>query len=162
MNTTPTKRTAYDPSTMGYGKHEFRAIDPNTINPDDYARNLRGEEAHFGDVREYNSAFNQKHPENDVNLDWLGRIGTTFETDAEGYEGVWTVVQMPIVKAPLTYARCARVDDEGEPIEGTQTVISCVALGCAVDEENFFKQVRSKLLSKGKVDKSQRERLTKR
>lgn len=155
------QRIAWDPNTMGFGKHDYRSIDPDTVNPDDYARNLRGEEEHFGDVREYNSAENEKHPENDTDLDNLGRVGTVFETEVEEFQGTWMVVQMPVVKAPGVWARCARVDEDGEPVEGTQTEISTVELGCTVDERNYFKQVKTKLLKKGKVDKSQRERLTK-
>jgi len=145
----------------GHGKHDYRSIDPDTINVDDYARNLRDEEANFGDIREYNSAFNTKHPDNDLTLDALSRVGTTFETEAKGLEGVWVVVQMPVVKSPLTYARCARLDEAGEPKEGTQTTISCIDLGCAVDDKNYFLEVKSKILAKGRVGRTQRERLTK-
>lgn len=156
------EKKAWDPNTNGYGKHDYRHIDPATINPDDYARSLRGEEEHFGDVREYNSAANNKHPENDCGLDWLGRIGTVFETDLPGHEGTWMVVKMPIIQSPKTFCRVARIDAEGEPLEETLTTISCIELGCAVDETNHFKQVQTKLIRKGKVDRTQRERLTKR
>lgn len=155
-------RKAWDADTMGFGKHDYRHVDPSTINPEDYALNLEGEQERLGDVREYNSAANQVHPETDCGLDWLGRIGTVIETAAPGYEGQWMVVQMPIVRTPNVFARLARIDEQGEPIEGTQEVISCVDLGVAVDETNHFRQVRTVLVKKGKVDKSQRERLTKR
>lgn len=147
--------------TMGHGKHDYRHIDPATINVEDYAKDLRGEEEHFGDIREYNSAFNQKHPGNNTTLDDLARVGTTIETDALMFEGTWMVVQMPVVVAPATYARLARIGENGEPIEGTQEQISCIDLGCAVDETNNFKQVETKLLHRGKVGREQRERLTK-
>jgi hypothetical protein len=144
---------------MGFGKHDFHHIDPSTINVEDYAQNLRGEEQHFGEVRQYNSAFNEKHPENDTDLDWLGRLGTAFETDAEGHAGTWTVTNMPVVKNPTVFCRATRTVDGN--LEGPEQVISCVDLGCAVDNTNQFKQVRTKLLQKGKVDRTQRERLTK-
>lgn len=154
-------RTPFDPETMGFGKHEYRHIDPDTINPEDYAKNFRGDEEHFGDVREYNSAANEKHPENDTDLDNLSRIGTIFETEAEEFKGIWMIVQMPLIKAPSIYVRCGRIDEDQEPIEGTQTNIPIVELGCSVDESNFFKSVKTTLIKKGKVDKQQRERLTK-
>jgi len=155
------KKVAFDPETMGYGKHDYRTIDPSTVNPEDYATNMRGEEEHLGDVREYNSAYNEKHPENDTELDWLGRVGTIFETAAAGLEGIWMVVQMPVVRAPEIWARCARINEDNEPIEGSQAELSTTALGCTVDEKNEFKQIRTKLIKKGQVNRTQRERLTK-
>jgi len=94
-------KTAFDPEKHGYGKHKYFTIDPDTINPEDYARSMRGEETHFGDVREYNSAENEKHPDNNVTLDDLSRIGTVIETEAKGFEGDWEVVALPEVHAPL-------------------------------------------------------------
>jgi len=146
----------------GHGKHDYRAIDPSTINVDDYATSLRGEEEHFGDVREYNSAFNAKHPENDTTLDALGRIGTILETEAPGLEGKWIVSDMPVVRAPITYARLSRIEGENnDVVAGSEQVISCVDLGCAVDPENYFPQVRTKVLVKVRAGKDGRNRLTK-
>lgn len=155
-------KTAWDPKTQGYGKHDYQKIDPATINPEDYARNLRGEEAHFGDVREYNSASNVRHPKNTVTLDDLCRVGTVIETEAEGFEGRWMVVQMPVVHSPKSYARLARVDEVGEPVEGTLVEVCTIDLGCAVDATNQFKQVRTVMIQRGRLDRTQRERLTKR
>lgn len=159
-------KKAWDPDTMGYGKHDYRHIDPDTVNVSDYALDLRGDVAHLGDVREYNSADNQKHPENDTSLDWLGRPGTVFETNAEGIEGVWIVSAMPVVRSPNTFCRARRIASFTEHEEildsgSGEERISCVELGCAVDRTNMFKQVRTKLLRKAKVGKTQRERLTK-
>jgi hypothetical protein len=150
------KRAAWDPSTSGYGKHDYRHIDPETINPSDYARDLRGEEAHFGDVREYNSADNQKHPENSTTLDDLSRIGTVIETEADGFAGSWTVVQLPTVRAPKTFARLQRSDKP----EGEVTEIDTADLGVTVTKENTFNQVKTTTTKRGKVDRTQRERLT--
>lgn len=160
-------RKAWDPETMGYGKHDYRHIDPDTVNVAEYAKDMRGEQAHLGDVREYNSADNQKHPENDVSLDWFSRPGTVFETDAEGYQGIWMVTNQPVVKSPETFCRARRaVEIDGEWKEEAQyasaeEIISCVVLGCAVGRDNLFEQVKTKLLRKAKVDKSSRDRLTK-
>lgn len=152
----------WDPNTMGYGKHDFRHIDPSTINPSDFARNLRGEEQHFGDVRQYNSAYNEKHPENDLDLDWLGRVGTVFETEAEGYEGFWHVTNMPTVQAPDVFCRAVKVTDPEEDPEGREEQkIPCVALGVTADIDNKYRQVKSRLMKKGAVDRTQRVRLTK-
>jgi hypothetical protein len=145
----------------GYGKHEYRHINPDDVNVEDYARDLRGEEEHFGDVREYNSGANNKHPENNVSLDDLCRIGTVVRTDAPGLEGVWMVVQMPVVIAPKTYARLARINEAGDPIEESVQTVSCIDLGCAVDDQNLFPQVCSVIVKRGSVGREQRERLTK-
>lgn len=160
--TTRPKTSSWDPDTMGFNKHDYRHLDPTTVNVDDYAKDLREGQTNFGDVREYNSAFNTKHPENDLELDWLGRIGTIFETEAEGYEGRWMVVQMPVVHSPALFARAARIDENDEPIDGTLKEIPFLALGCAVDKTNHFPQIKSHLVARGKVDRKQRERLTKR
>jgi len=155
-------RTNWDPETMGHGKHTYRHINPETINPEDYARNLRGEEQHFGDIREYNAGYNEKHPENDLDLDWLGRTGTIFETEAEGFAGLWHVTNMPAVKAPDVFCRAVKISNPDEPPEGKEEVtIPCVALGVAVGQDNKYLQVKSRLLKKGAVDKAQRIKLTK-
>lgn len=155
-------RKAWDPENHGYGKHDFQHIDPDTINVDEAARSLRDEEQHFGDVRQYNSAYNEKHPENNLDLDWLGRVNTIFETDAPDYAGIWIVTNQPTVKAPVVYARCVKLESEDDDPEGKdEVVISCVALGSQVNEENEFLQVRSKILKKGSVNRKQRMRLTK-
>ena len=96
-------RTAWDGDNMGYGKHSFQHVDPDAINPEEYAQSMRGEVQHLGDVREYNSAFNEKHPDNDMRLEDVARIGTVFKTDAPGFEGTWIISLMPSVRAPLTF-----------------------------------------------------------
>lgn len=160
-------KKAWDPETMGFGKHEYRHLDPETVNVEDFAKDMRGEQQHFGDVREYNTGANSKHPENDVGLDWLGRPGTIFETDAPGYEGTWRVEMMPVVKSPVTYCRAIRIersdhaDGFTDPEEAKLETISCIDLGCAVDETNHYKQVRTKLLRKAEVNKHSRAKLTK-
>lgn len=157
-------KKAWDPETMGYGKHEYRHIDPETINVEEWARDLRGEQQHHGDVREYNCAANEKHPENDAGLDWLSRPGTIFETDAPGYEGTWQVSNQPIVKSPVTYCRAKKAQLttwQTQDDWGPEQTISCIDLGCATDENNLFKQVRTKLIRKAEVNKHSREKLTK-
>lgn len=159
-------RSAWDAESMGYGKHKFHHVDPDAINPEDYAQSMRGEQEHFGEVREYNSAKNEKHPENDVRLEDFARTGTVINTEAEGYEGDWMVVRMPAVRAPKTYARVAKATKVGEKEwdhDGNEVEIDTMLLGCAVDPvENVFLQVKSTIQFKGIVGKSQRERLTKR
>jgi hypothetical protein len=159
-------KTAWDADTMGFGKHSFHFIDPDTINPEDYARKLEGEEQHFGDVRQYNSAFNEKHPENDVSLDDLSRIGTIISVPSDHpLEGDWVVTNMPAVKAGTVYCRAKRrTEDDSIPdgVYGEETEIPAHELGCAVDEKNEFPQVPTKLVQRGKVTREQRERLTKR
>lgn len=152
----------WDPNKMGFGKHDFRSIDPSTINPEDFARRLHGEETAFGDVRQYNSAYNEKHPLNDVDLDWLSRIGTEFETDAPGLEGVWRVSNLPVVHTPTVYIRCTRFVEDG-PLSANEEEreVSAVDLGCQQGADNLFKQIKTKLMGKGHVTREQRERLTK-
>ena len=157
-------KKAWNPDTMGYGKHEYHHIDKDTVNPEDYAVSLRGEEKHFGAVRQYNSAYNEKHEENDCDLDWLGRLGTVFETNAEGYEGIWHITNMPVVKTPIVFCRAVKVGskDEEPGEDGEEVTLSCVELGCAVGADNLYLQVRTKLLKRGAVDRKQRLRLTQR
>lgn len=154
-------RSAWDPSTQGYGKHSYHHVDPDAVNPEEYAQNMRGEQQHFGEVREYNSAKNEKHPDNTMRLEDVARMGTIFETDAEGYEGQWMVVQMPEVHAPKSFALVSRVDENKEPT-GDVFKIRTDLLGLAVDENNMFLQVATKVVHKGQVGREQRERLTKR
>lgn len=167
-------RKAWDGDNMGFGKHTYEAVDPDTINPADYATNLRGEEQHFGDIRQYNSAYNEKHVDNDVDLNWLGRIGTVFETKGEGIEGMYVVTSLPVVKAPTVFCRVVkvtpvdRVDPENPKAQyefatedKEEILLSCTDLGVTVTAENLFLQVDTRLLKKGSVDKHQRARLTK-
>lgn len=155
-------KKAWDADTMGYGKHAFHHIDPDTINVNDFAQNLRGEEQHFGDVRQYNTAYNEMHPEHTLGIDWLGRVGTIFETNAEGFEGIWCVTNMPIVNSPSIFCRVVKLENVDEDPEGkTEVTIPCVKLGCVVNEENLYEQVRSVILKKGDVSRTQRLKLTK-
>jgi len=149
-----------DRSKEGYGKHAYNEIDPDTINPADYARTFGGEEEFFGDVREYNSAYNEKHPENNVQLDWLCRVGTSFSTEAKGFNGEWRVVDVPIVLEGKIFIVCA--DDEILEQGGDYIRISAVDLGLVVDEKNYFLQVKTVLIEKGKVSKDTRKKLTQR
>jgi len=152
----------WDPATMGFNKHDYRSIDPDTINPNDYARNLRGEEQQFGDVRQYNSAYNEKIEGNDLDLDWLGRVGTVFETQASGFEGIWHVTNMPVVRAPQVYCRAVKVDTpDSPPGDGEEVMISCIDLGIVANTDNKYEQVLSKILKRGSVTREQRVRLTK-
>lgn len=159
-------RKAWDPEIMGFNKHDYRHLDPATVNVEEYAKDLRGEQNHFGDIREYDCASNKKHPENDASLDWLGRPGTVFETDALGFEGQWMVSNQPVVHSPETFCRARSVigkDDEGNEVvdlKGSEMTISCVSLGCAVNKENEYQPVRTKILRKARVDKSSRTALT--
>lgn len=156
------EKKAWDSDKMGYGKHEFHHIDPDTINVNDFARTFNGDENHFGDVRQYNSAYNEKHPDNDVDLDWLGRVGTIFTTEAEGFEGMWYVTNMPTVRAPHVYTRCVKIEAEEDDPEGRDEVeISTRDLGCIANDENLYEQVVTKLVKKGSVTREQRIKLTK-
>ena len=145
---------AWDSETMGYGKHEYREIDPDTVNPDSFE--MRGEQQYHGDVREENTAGNSKHPENDLTIDWASRVGTRFHTEAAGYEGEWEVSNVPVVKAPDIFIRATRVE------EGSQEEqVPAVLLGITVDLHNMFAQVRTKITGKGRIGRSTREALTK-
>jgi len=154
------KRIPFDPETMGYGKHAYQHLDLDTVNVEDYAADLRGEEEHLGDVREYNSADNAKHSENNVTLDWLSRVGTIFETEAPEHIGRWKVVNMSVVHAPQMWARCIQVDEDNETMSGEVKLLSAVALGCCVDEDNCFMQVRTTMIKKARVDKNTMAALT--
>jgi hypothetical protein len=156
------ERRAWDPDNMGFNKHSYRHIDPETINVEDFATNLRGEEQHFGDVRQYNSAYNEKHPENDVDLDDLHRVGSVFETEATGFEGIWHVTNLPIVRSPEVFCRAVKLNKPEDLPEGKEEVtIPCVELGCSVNRDNLFVLVRTKLLKRGNVSRTQRVKLTK-
>lgn len=152
------KRDAWeaDPNA-GYGKHAYRHIDPETINPADYARAFRGEEKHFGDVREYNTASNLKHEETTLDLYDLGLLRTKFSTEAKGFEGEWVVVDFPKVVAPNIWTRVQREVD-GE-LSGETVEISIVDLGVGSNAVNLFEQVITKLIKRGAIDREQRMRL---
>lgn len=153
-------KRAWDPETDGFGKHSYFHVDPETVNPEDYARNLRGEEQHFGDVREFNSADNEKHPDNDVTVDDLSRPGTVVEVDrGEGDEltGEWEVVGLPTTHEGKIRAAMKK---KNLPTVSLRYV-DMVELGCVVDKENLFQQVATKLVSRPRLGKKQRERLTK-
>lgn len=155
-------RKPWDAEKHGYGKHEFHHIDPDTINVNEFARSFNGDEKHFGDVRQYNSAYNEKHPDNNVDLDWLGRVGTIFTTEAKGFEGMWHVTNMPTVRAPHVYCRAVKVKDEKDDTEGKKEVeIPTRSLGCIADDDNLYEQVVTKLVRKGSVTRQQRIKLTK-
>lgn len=155
-------KTAFDPEKHGYGKHEFHHIDPDTINVNDFARTFNGDENHFGDVRQYNSAYNEKHPENDVDLDCFGRVGTIFATEAVGFEGMWHVTNMPTVRAPHVFTRAVKIDAAEDDPEGREEIeISTRDLGCIANDANEYEQVITKLIKKGSVTREQRIKLTK-
>lgn len=162
-------RKAWDPSSMGYGKHAYRRLDPLTVNPQDFATGLRGEEQYFGDVREYEVAFNQKNPESTFSLDWAGRIGTVFSTNVEPYAGIWMVVDMPLVKSPTVFVRASRVEKfnpeeceknlkgRGPVLPGGEIVaMSAVDLGLMVDEKNFYREACTKMLYRGILSRDQK------
>jgi hypothetical protein len=154
-----TKREAWTPDpNSGYGRHSYHHIDPSTVNPEDYARNLRGEEKHYGDVREYNTCYNEKHPDNTLDLYDLGLLLTRFTTEAPGYEGEWTVVDFPRVKAPGIWTRVRKTGEDGQP-EGETLEIPIVALGIAANDKNEYEPIVSKLVKRGATDREQRMRL---
>jgi len=149
-------RQAWDADTMGYGKHSYRHLDPDTINVEDFAKDLRGEQQHTGDVREENTAYNEQFSENSISLDMLSKIGSVFRTEAPGIEGAWMVTGMPVVRSPEVFCRARRaVEVDGKWQEeaeyaSSEEELSCVELGCAVDVGNKFRQVRGEILAKGK------------
>lgn len=145
--------TAWEPDKQsGYGNHEYRKIDPDTINPEDYARGLRGEEKYLGDVREYNTAGNSKHPDTNMDLYDLGLLGTRFKTDAEGLQGPeWEVVEFPRVKGLLIETVLRVHSSDGEPI-----AVDTVRLGLVVGPDNLFRQVVTSLVKRGMIDREQR------
>lgn len=151
-------RTPWDPNTMGYGRHPFRHIDPTTINPEDYAQGLRGEEKHMGDVREYNTAYNEKHPETNMDLYDLGLMGTRFTTTAEGMEGVeWEVVEFPHVNGTSITTKVRPMVEGGEM---ELRVVDTVSIGLVVNDKNLFEQVVTKITKRGMIDREQRKALS--
>lgn len=147
------QRKAWDPETMGYGKHEYRHLDLDAVNVEDFARDMRGEQQHMGDVREENTAYNSQSPENDITLDLLSKIGTVFETKVPNLEGKWMVTGLPVVRSPVVFCRVTQVVQEDGIYIAVKTAqqveMSCVELGCAVDVGNQFRQVKGKILEKG-------------
>jgi len=158
------KHTAWDPNS-GFGNHKYRKIDPSTVNPEDYAHTMKGDEKFYGDIREYNTGANEKHPETNVDLYDAGLIGTVFETDSPGYEGIWKVVGLFTVHAPKVWIKCARValvtraGVDGWEEQESMKEIAAEDLGLVVDDTNHFKQVQTKLLHRGIIDREQRRRV---
>lgn len=151
-------RKAWDPETMGYGRHSYTHVDPDAINVADFAINLRGEQQHRGDVREESTAYNEASSDNSISLDLLSKIGTVFETEALGLEGIWMVAKLPLVRSPEVFCRAYRAEHQERQDTKMQFMqisevveeLSCVELGCAVDTDNKFRQVKGKILYKGK------------
>lgn len=137
-----------DPTKSGYGKHAYREIDPGTINPEDYARDLRGEEKHFGDVREYNTAKNQKHPETDTSLEDLTREGTLLETDLAGHEGRWFTTGRTWSKDGSITAEVQR------EVTGEVRTMDAAELGVIQDSEGLYRPTRTKRLKRGRVSRT--------
>jgi len=150
---------------IGYGKHSYRQIDPSTVNPEDYARSLRGEEAHYGDVREYNTANNSKHPETNVDLYDCGLIGTKIEIHEGPWAGKWIMVNIPTVKSPIVYLRASKLKlgtytslaEEVQDHVSDQQLIPTNEIGLAVDEQNLYRQVKMTLIKRGLIDREQRQ-----
>jgi len=143
------QRKAWDADKMGYGKHTYTHVDPDAINVEDFAVDLRGEQQHRGDVREENTAYNEREPDNKVTLDLLSKIGTVFSTGAQGLSGRWKVTGMPVVHSPEVFCRATQIGEDGVLL-GEEQELSCTELGCAVDRDNKFKQVQGQILEKGK------------
>lgn len=153
---TPQVKLDYDPETMGYGKHTFDFIDPETIDPADYLRPLRVGQVDAFTAREVCNAYNERHPNTTFDLYEGGILGSRFSTEAEGFEGQWEVVDLPKVKAPLIWLQCRQVAPTGLLV-GPLVLIDPVLLGIVADEANFYKQVVSKLISVGKKSREQRK-----
>jgi len=145
-------KTAWDPEHSGYGKHAYREIDPSTINPADYAVDMRGEQEHKGEIREYDISLNKKHPENNMNLEWLCRVGTSFELDGKQYQ----VTDVPVMRDNRITIRVTLSPTR------EQSEISAYDLGVVVGPDDMYKQVKCVLIQKGRVDKQTRIALTKR
>lgn len=164
-----------DISSIGYGKHAYRKIDPDTINPEEYAVSLRGDQMFKGEVREYNSANNLK-PEGNADIDDLMVIGSIFKTEAPEWEGTWIVTDIPRVRTPRIYipARRCSLDESYKDLyqksqsfehrvlrntfdvpKGTEE-IPAELLGLMVDENNEYVQVRTTLLKRGTLDRNMR------
>jgi len=142
-----------------YGTGEYERIDPTTIHPEDFMESalseLKGDEKHKGEVREYLVGDNLPHPETDMKLDWLARIGTVFNTDLEGLEGEWVVVRMPVIRESEVFTRAARRDDEKKVVESTMEVISAIGLGLQVGKDHNYQQTKSTLVERGVIDRCQ-------
>lgn len=145
-------RGVYDKETSGYGKHAYREIDPTTVNPADYAVNLWGEQEHKGEIREYDVSLNKKHPQNDISLEWLCRVGTIFKFEHKQY----TVTDVPVMREQRIFIRATRSPTK------EQVELSAYDLGVVVGPDSKYKQVKCQLSKRGRVDKTTRMMLTKR
>lgn len=137
-------------------KREYQHIDPLSVNMEAYARDLYGEQMHHGDIREYNTADNPKHPDNDATVEWLGRPGTIFTTDAPGYEGKYTVVDLPrVVKFKLS-----AVVQKADVIAPSIVLIPMDVLGVVSDDKNLMAQVVTKVIHKPQIGKESRKKIS--
>jgi len=143
-----------------YGTGVYERIDPTTIHPEDFMESalseLKGDEKHKGEVREYLVGENEPNPETDMKLDWLARIGTVFTTDLEGFVGEWVVVRMPVIREHEVLTRAARRDDEKNIVESTMVEISAIGLGLQVGKDHHYQQTISKLVERGVIDRCQK------
>lgn len=141
-------RKAWDANTMGFGKHKYEYIDPDEI-PLDYSP------PNGIARRDFNLAFNKKHPDTDMTLDAACRPGATFETNLVGKEGIYEVAALPKRVDGVAHVQARK--------EGTEEVVllSGQDLGFIADRiENVYTQTRTRLLRGASANKGDRQRLT--
>lgn len=151
--------------SVGYGRHEYRQIDPSLVDPEAYTRVSSGEKMRSGDVRVYSTASNDRHPETDVDLYDCGLMGTKIEIHGEGpWADRWIMVGIPTVKSSVVFLRAARWD--GTPRSTIEDIrahagegedIPAFEVGLAVNEKNLYAEVKVTLIKRGLMDGEQRQ-----
>lgn len=145
----------FDPQTMGFGKHKYSYIDPEKFD-------LNFEPPGGLRTRDFVAALNTKNPETDLTVDHISRPGTSFETNAEGYEGAWLITAIPLLTNGVLYAVACRLSEDNVVQAEPAKLISAVDLGVVADRVTAYykNNVRTVLRDGGSAGKAVRERLT--
>lgn len=94
-------RVPFDPNSMGFGVHRWEYIDKNSFDIEEATTPPGG----VG-IRDFNCAFNTPHPESNVDMDAISRIGTVISSTFEPLVGdTWEVVEFPFRRGSEHYTR---------------------------------------------------------
>lgn len=125
----------YDPSKVGFGRHDYHFIDPDAID-----LNIGPGEGQMNFEDKY--ALNFKSPENELTLQILCTLGAQFETSAEGFEGIYEVEGLPKIIDGSPFAQLKKVST------GESLLISLVTLGVVADSVYMYKDVKAVVIRK--------------
>lgn len=128
---------------------KYLHVDPDQVNPAEWARDMGGEVTHNAEIRLVNAASNEKSEENTLIMDQLNVPETVFWTNASGLEGNWKVVGQHKVQGAEVLYQCVKCTEEGEALDPTIVWVSASRIGVATNAENMFEQVAARQVKRG-------------